>query len=216
MVVKTFSNYQEFLVYTKKNINTFFSFYCPENRSLNKKNLTIFYILKGDVINHINNSLELIIKKTLCFNTLTWKIKFKKNINIIFDCNNKEWYKQLLKENCLLLSEIENFIKATIFSKYKKNINIIFDFEKFNIFSEKYYLSNAFSKALMVQKTKKTEYLIPSPPEIRAKIYSNLRNFSDVKTQSMGNGKLRRVSIKYKKKEGKNERNNSSTRNKSK
>ncbi len=117
---------------------------------------------------------------------------------IVLDANNNA---KLIGRNGRTLHAINTVVRGAVNSKYKRKFYILIDINNYKENRYRKVKAMAIRLAKNVRRTKVDATLDPLPNDERKIIHQTLSNFENVKTESEGEGRNRRLVIKYDDKE---------------
>lgn len=103
----------------------------------------------------------------------------------------------IIGKNGITLQALNELCRLAVSSKFKRKFRILLDVGNYKDAKYSRIARLARSSAKQVQKTHIDVTLDPMPGDERRVVHNALNNFSHIKTESSGEGKLRAVSIKY-------------------
>lgn len=115
-------------------------------------------------------------------------------IKILIETNHNS---VLIGKNGNSLQSLNELTKLAVSSRFKRKFKILLDIGNYK--DKKYFkvISIAKKAAKEVSKTHVDQVLIPMTPDERKKVHNALSNWNHIKTESIGDGKDRRIVIKY-------------------
>lgn len=103
----------------------------------------------------------------------------------------------LIGKNGKTLQAINELTKLAVSSKFKRRFRILLDIGEYKDGKYHKLVNMARRIAREVQKTKVTATLDPMPADERRIIHNALNRMHNIKTESVGEGKRRQITIKY-------------------
>lgn len=122
-------------------------------------------------------------------------------IKILIETNHNS---VLIGKNGASLQSLNDLTKLAVSSKFQKKFKILLDIGDYK--DKKYFrvISIAKRAAKEVSKTHINVTLDPMTPDERKKVHNALSTWKNIKTESVGDGKNRRIIVKYSPSENKN------------
>ena len=103
----------------------------------------------------------------------------------------------LIGKNGVTLQALNEIVRLAISSKFRRRFRVLLDIGDYKNAKYSRVASIARRTAKEVQKTKVDVTLDPMPSDERRIVHNVLTNFSNIKTESSGEGHRRAVTIKY-------------------
>jgi len=97
------------------------------------------------------------------------------------------------------IHSLQHLIKVIAWKQTQKDFNILLDVDNYRQRQEDNVINLTDRKIEMARKTKKTQVLPPMSPYFRRVVHIHITNagYKDIKTESIGNGDHRQVTIVY-------------------
>lgn len=164
-----------------------------EKKGLFSKKAVILAYDLSDVIEFVENYLETAIGE------LGIEVTTKSTISddVIRVSLLSESNSILIGKNGKTLQAINELARLAVSSKFKRRFRILLDVGEYK--NDKYQKLVRMAKRVAhdVQKTKATATLDPMPADERRVIHNALAKFRNIKTESVGEGHKRQITIKY-------------------
>ena len=129
------------------------------------------------------------------------KIKIEKRDENSFRMNiESEEPSRLIGHHGDTIMALQNVLKTIVWSKSDAETNVVLDVDDYRKRQEENVINLAERKVEAVRKTKSTQSLPPMSPYFRRLVHLHLakEEFSDIETESVGEGTLRYLTIKAK------------------
>ena len=164
-----------------------------EKKGLFSKKITIETYGVVDVINFTKEYLLNIISNLELEGTIEEKYE-NGIIHLVIDTNHNSI---LIGKNGKTLQALNDVCRYVVAAKYKKHYRILLDINSYK--NEKYAKLSRIAKkvAKEVLDTKATVHLDPMPADERRVIHNALSKYKNIKTESIGEGLKRKITIKY-------------------
>lgn len=165
-----------------------------EKNSLFVKKAVIQVTEFSDVVEYTEEYLKLIIK-SVGISEIELNTTLEDDIiRINIETNHNPI---LIGKNGVTLQAINEIVRLVVSSKFKRRYRILLDIAGYKSFKYSKVASIARRVAKEVQKTKVDASLDPMSSDERRMVHNALSNFSNIKTESTGEGRKRAVVIKY-------------------
>lgn len=164
-----------------------------EKKGLFSKKATIQVYEMSDVIDYALDYLTKVIAAFEIESELTPTI----DDDIIHIAISTSHNSILIGKNGRTLQALNEVVRLALSTRFKKRIRVLLDINEYKIDKYEKVVSIAKRVAKEVQKTKVDAVLDPMPADERRVIHKALTRFSNIKTESVGSGRNRQISIKY-------------------
>ncbi|MGI6713782.1 MAG: protein jag [Bacilli bacterium] len=164
-----------------------------EKKGLFKKTVTIQVYEFSDVIEYALDYLTKVIAAFGIESELTPTID-DDIIHIAISTNHNSI---LIGKNGRTLQALNEIVRLALAVRFKKRIRVLLDINEYKIDKYAKVVSIAKRVAREVQKTKVDAVLDPMPADERRVIHKALTRYTNIKTESVGTGRNRQISIKY-------------------
>lgn len=164
-----------------------------EKKGLFKKVATIEVIEPIDEANYAVEYLTTVIKAFDINPTITAEIKE----GMIFIDVDSDHNSILIGKNGRTLQALTEITKLAAAVRFEKRVHLLVDINNYKEGRYRKVVSMAKNVAKEVQRTKVEAKLDPMPADERRRVHNALTKFSNIKTESVGNGHRRQIIIKY-------------------
>lgn len=164
-----------------------------EKKGLFKKVATIEVIEPIDEANYAVEYLTTVIKAFDINPTITAEIKE----GMIFIDVDSDHNSILIGKNGRTLQALTEITKLAAAVRFEKRVHLLVDVNNYKEGRYRKVVSMAKNVAKEVQRTKVEAKLDPMPADERRRVHNALTKFSNIKTESVGNGHRRQIIIKY-------------------